>query len=55
MDFRALNAITDADPYLMPRVDELLESLGGAKVLSKMDEECAVSFSAADGRRPQRM
>lgn len=37
IDYRALNAITKRNRYPIPRVDELLESLQGAKYFSKLD------------------
>ncbi|HWV44813.1 MAG TPA: reverse transcriptase domain-containing protein, partial [Nitrospira sp.] len=37
VDYRKLNAITRKDPYPLPRIDEILGSLGAARVMSKMD------------------
>ena len=37
VDFRRLNAITKPDPYLMPRVDSIIDSLGSSSFLSKFD------------------
>ena len=37
IDYRALNKISQADAYPMPRIDELLDSLKGSSVFSKMD------------------
>lgn len=34
IDFRKINAISRFDPYLMPRIDELIERLGKAKFIS---------------------
>ena len=37
VDYRKLNALTSPDAYPMPRVDEILDQLGGAKYLTKLD------------------
>ena len=37
IDFRAVNDITQPDPYLMPLIDEILDSLATAKFISKVD------------------
>lgn len=37
IDFRGLNKITTADPYQMPRVDDLLDEVAEALWLSKLD------------------
>ena len=37
VDYRCLNALTVADPYRMPRVDDLMDEAGNAKFLSKID------------------
>ncbi|CAM4679860.1 unnamed protein product, partial [Lepidochelys olivacea] len=37
VDYRKLNAITVSDAYPMPRPDELLDKLGGARYLTTMD------------------
>ena len=37
VDFRKLNAITEPDPFYMPAVDEVIDKLGEAKYLSKLD------------------
>jgi hypothetical protein len=36
-DFRRLNLLTVADPFPMPRIDSLLDKLGGAKFMTKLD------------------
>ena len=37
IDYRAVNAITAADPYQMPLIEELLDLLGEATFISKVD------------------
>ena len=37
IEYRRLNSVTAADPYQMPRVDDLLDRLGRAKFLSTID------------------
>ena len=37
IDYIALNKISQADKYPVPRIDELFDSLQGSKVFSKMD------------------
>ena len=37
IDFRAINAITEPDPYLMPLIEDILAMLATAKFLSKID------------------
>ena len=37
IDFRAVNAITQPDPYQMPLIEEILEVLASAKFISKVD------------------
>ena len=37
IDFRAVNSITQPDPYLMPLIDEILDALSAAKFISKVD------------------
>ena len=37
MDYRKVNALTEPDPYHMPRVDEMVELVGEAHFLTKID------------------
>ncbi|CAF1509572.1 unnamed protein product, partial [Didymodactylos carnosus] len=37
VDYRALNKVTIKNKYPLPRIDELLDRLGGAKVFSRID------------------
>ena len=37
IDFKRLNAVTKPDPFYMPLVDEIIDELGEAEILSKLD------------------
>ena len=37
MDYRKLNKITKCDAYPLPRIDEILDSLGKAKYFTSLD------------------
>jgi len=36
-DFRKLNAVTEPDPFPLPRIDDLLDKVGKARFLTKLD------------------
>jgi len=36
-DFRKLNSVTEPDPFPLPRIDDLLDKVGKAKYLTKLD------------------
>ena len=40
VDYRRLNAISDADAYQMPRVDDMIDALGKAKYITTLDLAC---------------
>ena len=37
LNFRRINAVTTPDPYLIPRVDDMLTQIGNTKFLMKLD------------------
>ena len=37
IDYRKLNEVTTADPYYMASMEEILERVGGSKIISKID------------------
>ena len=37
VDFKAINQVTQQDPFYMPRVEEVLESVGKSRYISKID------------------
>ena len=36
-DFQKLNALTEPDPFPLPRIDDLLDKVGKAQFLTKLD------------------
>ena len=51
IDFRAINGITQPDPYQMPLIEEILEMLASARFLSKIDLNKGSPFSPVIKRR----
>ena len=37
IDYRQLNKVTVKNKYPLPRIDDLFDQMGGAKVFSKID------------------
>ena len=37
VNFKAINAVTEPIPFYMPRVEEVLESVGKSSVITKLD------------------
>ena len=37
VDFRKVNDLTKKDPHLLPRIDDTLDTLGGAQWFSTLD------------------
>ena len=37
IDYRNLNSVSNFDPFPLPRMEELIESLAGAKYITKLD------------------
>ena len=37
VDYRGLNAVSTPDSFPLPRIDDLLDQLGGAKYFSTLD------------------
>ena len=37
IDYRRLNSVSNMDAYPMPRIEELIDNLGGAKFISTLD------------------
>ena len=54
VDYRRLNAMTKRDVYPLPRMDDCLDSLGGATVFSTIDANCGYWQVAIDkGDKPK--
>ena len=54
VDYRGLNAVTIADTYPLPRIDELLDDLGNASCFSLLDSRSAYwSVKVAKEDRPK--
>ena len=54
VDYRILNSVTEKDAYPLPRIDDCLDCLGGAKVLSTLDLQSGYwQISVAERDRPK--
>lgn len=56
VEYRKLNAVTEQDSYLIPRVDECIDILGDALISSTLDDKCIywkVEREDADGVRSE--
>ena len=51
IDFRAINGITQPDPYQMPLIEEILETLASAQFISKIDLNKGFPFSPVIRKR----
>ena len=40
IDFRKLNEVAIRDSYTLPRIDEIIDELDGAKLFSSIDATC---------------
>jgi hypothetical protein len=40
MDYRSLNTVTENDYYVLPRIDDCVESLGGSKYFTNLNVNC---------------
>ena len=45
IDYRKVNAITRKDAYLLPRIDETLDTLAGSKLYTTLDLKPAIGRS----------
>jgi hypothetical protein len=54
VDYRMLNSITVKNRYMVPRTDDLIDTLGGAKVFSAVDLAAGYwQIRLADGEGPK--
>jgi hypothetical protein len=54
VDYRRLNAVTISDSYALPRIDEILDRLGGKTVFSTLDMQAGywqIPMAAADAAK----
>jgi hypothetical protein len=50
IDYRELNTVTIKNRYPLPRINDLLDQLQGARVFSKVDFVLGLSPSEGEGR-----
>ncbi|KAF9760998.1 Retrovirus-related Pol polyprotein from transposon [Nosema granulosis] len=54
IDYRALNKITARDKYPLPRIDEILDRMSGAKIFSNLDATSGYyQIGIAEGDKPK--
>jgi hypothetical protein len=53
VDFRQLNKMTVRDAYALPRIDDILDGLGGNRYYSVLDMKCGYhQFEIAEEHNP---